>query len=372
MFKLEVCPISNYTMNTLCDLGKQPIFMGTTSQDKKADIYNEMTWGYTDCGIVHLLTRIPLKLLYSQSHNSGLVGKVWRDHHLELAEFISKYKPQNICEIGGGHGILCSNYSKINDYQSWEIFEPNASESFDCRVTLRNELFDANSQLESKDCIIHSHLFEHLYDHKSILDKVHSSLSSEGLMIFSLPNMNKMLQNSYVNALNFEHVTYLPEDLVDHLLHKHGFSVVEKKYFLDDHSIFYCCNKTSPNKMLEYYSPNNIEIVRSFFHRIKKNIIDLNEKIENLPKDTSIYLFGAHIFSQFYLNNGLESSRVIEILDNDLAKQNHRLYGSHINVGNPETIRDVKQPVVILKVGAYRDEIITQLQNINPTVKILE
>ena len=45
---------------------------------------------------------------------------------------------------------------------------------------------------------------------------------------------------------NFEHVTYLPEDLVEHLLIKHGFNILEKKYFLDDHSIFYAVIKQFP------------------------------------------------------------------------------------------------------------------------------
>ena len=87
----------------------------------------------------------------------------------------------------------------------------------------------------------------------------------------------------------------------------------------------------------------------------------MNLKISNKPTQTPIYLFGAHIFSQFYLKNGLEVSRIIEILDNDPSKQSNRLYGTDLIVRSPEIIKDIRNPVVVLKVGAYKDEIMHQM-----------
>ena len=251
---------------------------------------------------------MPLDILYAETHNSGLVGKVWEKHHLEFSNFISKFGPKKICEIGGGHGVLSENYAKQKDFDIWEIFEPNSIANINNKIVTRNELFSEESKVNEKDCFVHSHLFEHLYDHSSVLNAIHKSLTNDGMMIFSLPNMLKMVQNGWINALNFEHVTYLPEDLVEHLLIKHGFNILEKKYFLDDHSIFYCCNKTVPNSELEYHNPDNVEVIKNFFDKTKKDIRDLNLKISNKPTQTPIYLFGAHIFSQFYLKNGLEVS----------------------------------------------------------------
>ena len=69
---------------------------------------------------------MPLDILYAETHNSGLVGKVWEKHHLEFSNFISKFGPKKICEIGGGHGVLSENYAKQKDFDIWEIFEPNS------------------------------------------------------------------------------------------------------------------------------------------------------------------------------------------------------------------------------------------------------
>ena len=75
-----------------------------------------MEWKYTDNGIVHLSSRLPLDILYAETHNSGLVGKVWEKHHLEFSNFISKFGPKKICEIGGGHGVLSEKLCKAKRF----------------------------------------------------------------------------------------------------------------------------------------------------------------------------------------------------------------------------------------------------------------
>lgn len=372
MNKLNLCPISGEKLLPIIDLGAQPIFMGTTESHPASDMFYQMSWGATSTGIVHLMTRVPLDKLYAQSHNSGLVGQVWLNHHYQLSEFIAKYQPNRICEIGGGHGILCQNYASHSDFCAWDIYEPNAKKSHDPRVKVKSEFFTPDTNINRADCFVHSHLLEHLYDHSSILKTIHSSLPSKGLMIFSIPNMNKMVQGGYINALNFEHVTYLPEDLIDYLLIREGFKVLEKQYYLDDHSIFYCCEKSKPFSSLKYYSPKNTLLIEDFFNNQFKEIGRINDILDSTYAKSKIYLFGAHIFSQFYINNGLKASRIESILDNDNTKQSLRLYGTDLKVEAPQKIEKVDQPVVILKAGAYRSEITKQLHKLNANVTIID
>ena len=75
-------------------------------------------------------------------------------------------------------------------------------------------------------------------------------------MIFSLPNMEEMLKRNYTNCLNFEHTVFITEPYIEFFLSKYGFRLIEKKYFKDDHSIFYAyvkdkkIKKTDLPKML--------------------------------------------------------------------------------------------------------------------------
>ncbi len=372
MSDLELCPISGNRVMPIIDLGRQPIFMGTTADNLASDVFHEMSWGATSAGIVHLITRVPLDVLYAKSHNSGLIGKVWLDHHYKFSEFIARFRPAQICEIGGGHGILCDNYASHTNFDKWEIFEPNAKKSNNKRVRIINKLFTETTKLKEIDCVVHSHLFEHLYDHPSILKSIHTSLPTEGLMIFSVPNMTKMIQNGYINALNFEHVTYLPEDLIEYLLVRYGFEIKEKKYYLNDHSIFYCCQKVEPKLVKTYNSPENIALVKKFFRGQFEEIKRINVILESITDDCNIYLFGAHIFSQFYVSNGLKTSKIKSIIDNDKSKQSNRLYGTNLLVEAPKIISEVRNPVVILKTGAYNFEITQQLRKLNSSVTIID
>lgn len=372
MNRLDQCPISGEDLVPMIELGKQPIFMGTTNEDPSFDVFHQMSWGATASGIIHLMTRVPMDVLYARSHNSGLVGQVWLNHHYELSQFIAKYQPKRICEIGGGHGILSENYASHTDFLKWQIYEPNAKGSSDERVQIINDFFNESTNIDDVDCVVHSHLFEHLYDHSSILRSIHRSLRSDGLMIFSVPNMMKMVQNGYINALNFEHVTFLPDDLIEYLLSLTGFKIKEKKYYLDDHSIFYCCEKAEPYSGIVYNSPRNISLIEKFFNDQLDEIQRINEIINKLSIEHDVFLFGAHIFSQFYANNGLKVKKIRGILDNDQFKQGSRLFGTNLFVSAPQEIEKLLKPVVILKAGAYRAEITAQLQQLNPSVIIID
>ena len=94
---------------------------------------------------------------------------------------------------------------------------------------------------------------------------------------------------------------------------------------------------------------------------------DLNEKIENSQEQ--VYLFGAHIFSQYLIQFGLKTNKIINILDNSVLKQEKRLYGTNLLVKSPKILTDKGVVNVILKAGIYDDEIRKDiLDNVNNKV----
>jgi len=99
-------------------------------------------------------------------------------------------------------------------------------------------------------------------------------------------------------------------------------------------------------------------------------IKNLNDKIE-IHKGP-IYLFGAHIFSQYLMAFGLKIDNVVNILDNSKLKQGKRLYGTDLFVKSPKCLKNVDSPLVILKAGPYNDEIKKDiLENINSNTKFI-
>ena len=275
-------------------------------------------------------------------------------------------------EIGGGHGVLVEECAKNYKFDHWEIFEPNPTIKNIPGLSYRREFFSKSTPPEQQpNCIIHSHFFEHLYDPVEFLETVHSHLPEDGLMIFSVPNMQAMLSKGYVNSLNIEHTIYLPDYLVDNLLAKYGFRVIRKEYFMDDHSIFYACEKTDPDRNVDLGLARRCEEEFLAYIKSKEAEISQLQKLLSHHAGKPYFLFGAHIFSQHLIYNSLARENAVGILDNDPAKQGQRLYGSHLQVSSPETIANYDEPTVILRAGVYNHEIEQQLRAINPAVRTI-
>jgi len=193
-------------------------------------------------------------------------------------------------------------------------------------------------------------------------------------LVFSLPNMQAMLERKYTNCINFEHSIFLTEPYVEYLLAKHGFKILAKEYFMDDHSIFYSAIRdtrvmhTSLPRGL-YETNKKLYLAYVDFHTAL--IADLNQRMEQTAQP--IYLFGAHVFAQYLLEMGLNTDKIVCILDNDPKKQGRRLYGTKLNVASPQILVEIKDPIVILKAGVYNEEIKAAIVNkINRETVFLE
>jgi hypothetical protein len=348
-----------------------PIFVGTTNQPKEKDVFIDMSWGISkNTGMIQLDKLIPLDILYENQHISG-VGEVWRKHHEEFSKFILKYQPNSVFEIGAAHGYLCNEYQKRKKI-SWTIIEPNPVYDYACEAKFIEKFFDENFVYDGEiDTIVHSHVFEHIYEPDAFCGLLSKFLDDGKKLIFSIPNMKVMLENKYTNCLGFEHTYFLLEEYVQYLLTKHKFKLLEKQYFKQDHSIFYAFEKDSfvkDTQCVNLYSQNK-KIYEDYINYHLDLVSDLNDKMK---EHSDVFIFGAHIFTQALLSFGLNSDKIIKILDNDTKKQKSRLYGSDLFVESPKILSQYKNPVVILKAGAYTEEIKKDIvENINSQVIFL-
>lgn len=196
--------------------------------------------------------------------------------------------------------------------------------------------------------------------------------------------MQKWLENKFTNCLNYEHTILLNESVIEFLLCKNHFKILKKHYF-KEHSIFFACekigkdlecknlnaknNRESCVNLVPQYSQNKA-LIGEFLNFYRRKIAYLNNILDSTNKH--IYLFGAHLFSQFLLYNGLKSEKIISILDNNTTKQGKRLYGTRFLVESPQILRHTNA-LLILNAGAYNNEIKQDiLQNINANVEIVD
>lgn len=351
-----------------------PVFMGCVTDSLwKNDLVSDMEWGICPrTGLIQLKKLIPLKFLYLNQHNDG-VGSVWQDHYRAFARFLHAYRLKNIFEIGSAHDYIAKQYLDLNPHAIWTSVEPNPAHIRDARVRVIRQWVDEKFTIhEPVDAIVHSHVLEHAYDPVRFIRHVSGLLKKGDKHIFTFPHLLLFLKKKYTNGLNFEHTVFLTEYFTDRLLIASGFKILKKHYY-KNHSIFYATEKT--NRKVTAL------VIRNKYKPYKKIFIDfvdyhmalINRLNKNITRfQGPLYVFGAHIFSQYLFNFGLSTGRIAGILDNSKHKQGKRLYGTPFRVYSPEILKEKKNVGVILKVANYKEEILKQIRAINQHVVIFE
>lgn len=368
----------NADLEELAVLKDFPVYCGATEQEIEKDLFADMEWGISAAsGMVQLCRLVPEDILYHQSHNNS-IGKVWLEHHTQFADFLHKHKlKKGILEIGGGNGILNSIYTAKYGSMEWTIIEPSSVYKADgCQARYINEFWgkglDIGKYEVDYDVLVHSHVIEHQLDLREFMEQNRDVLQNGDRMIFSAPNMKEYVERKYPNALFFEHTYLITEDYIELMLKEYGFKMIDKQLYRDDHSIFYAVEKVGNNQTTKIFTEEgykklydeNKTMFLNYIQYFQEIVQDMNDKLGKEKK--KVYLFGAHIFSQYLINFGLDVSKIECILDNDKTKQGKRLYGTSLYVKSPKVLKDLEKPIVILKAASYSEEIQNDIvENIN-------
>lgn len=323
-----------------------PVFMGCVEEGSAVDDARaDMSWAISrETGCIQLDALLPLDILYQASHGSGSVGGLWMKHHAAFADFIRQFHPQKVLEIGGGHGILPTLYAKQGSACDWTVVEPNPTPVDGCPAQFIRGFFDEklSRTLPPVDAIVHSHVLEHMYEPDTFLGTVSAALREGDRLLFSVPDMQRLLQNNSPNCINFEHTVFLTEPFIDYLLRKNSLSLELKEHFDNGHSIFYAARKIGCDTGIPPEPPRLYDACKTLFLKFvtfhEELVAQLNSAMQQA--DAPVFLFSAHVFSLYLINFGLETDRIQCILDNDPHKQGKRLYGTDLRVSSPRILKD--------------------------------
>ena len=123
-------------------------------------------------------------------------------------------------------------------------------------------------------------------------------------------------------------------------------------------------------KLDKNYYKKNLKIFKNFIDYYSRDIMKINKIIKK--SDNKIFVFGAHIFSQYLFSNGLVEGKIDSILDNDKSKQGERLYGTNLMVNSPKILKNYIKPIIILRAGVYNNEIKKDIiNNINSKAQFI-
>ena len=378
LIKREKCVICNCSINEFYCLKDVPITMQCTNKP----IFEKNTLHYaicSNCNTIQLNNLIPLNILYASSHNFTSVGNTWKKYfELIVNQLNNITNLKNILEIGCPSGKIAN---MLNNYNKWFIVEPNVNNNIinNNNIYYIRTFFDKDFTINEKiDLIVHSHLFEHIYEPNIFLKKCYDILDVNGEMFFGIPDMEFMSKDNLIPFMGvmFEHTIFYNIENIKYLLYKNNFNIIETIYYNNHSIIFHTKKDNNINKQYLHDLKidcgkdcflNNVEYYRTFIDYI---ILESN-KIKTLNKNIKFYIYAAGYVTQLLLSMGLNIINFEGILDNSSDKQNMYLFGTNLKIFSPKILK-YENSVVILKLGIYTDEVYRQLKDINDSTIIIK
>lgn len=338
------CVFCNGSIKELYVQKQFPIcFYGTESKDYE---YTDLVWCCCEsCDIVQLSSLIEPSKLYGVSHNNTFNTPTWKEHHKQFLQFFKEnHSSKKIIEIGGGSNILSSKLNNL-DYTVLDLYDPHEKIENITYINNNCETFDYNNY----DCVIMSHVFEHLYNPAKMVEQLNKSNVKE--IFISVPNLKSCLENSVLSFINNEHTFYFEESDLLNLFKNYS---LEHKVSFKNHSNFFhfVLKESRSKKILNYF-------------------IERENKLSNivLTKETFIVPSG-HFGSMIYYYNKYKD-KIIGFLDNDSEKQNKYLYGTDCLTYSFDILKEYNNVDVLLHAGPYSNELIQQINSINPTINVI-
>jgi len=324
------------------------------------------------CGCVQLGALIPLGVLYEDGHAS-IVGKTWEEHHKQFCDFVKPYTKGTLVEIGGANLIVAKRLAQLEKVDKITVFDNNIlkyNPTIVSKIVLKEDFFDPKEVSGPVNGIIHTHLIEHLYNPLEEINDIASLLEDGDYMMFAAPLIDKMLEDKFTNAFNFEHTYLLSRSMVDNIMKHSQLQIIDEKRF-SRHAVFFVARKNAlmDNTPVHQYE-NDINVFTEFVSYHHKEV----ERIKSLlnTERERTFIFGAHIFTQYLLEFGLAEESFLNILDNDPQKIGKRLYGTNLEVCSPKILKELESPLVVLKAAQYTEEIKSDiLENTNPNTRFV-
>ena len=370
--KRSNCIFDNSKLKLIYTFKKFPIFIGATKQGILKDKFVDMQIGISQKDLVQLKTLVNPKLLYSKFHSEA-IGQTWKKHHKEFLRFLKKYSGQYVLEMGSGPLKPYHNLVNLKNFEKWTSIEPSKNIKSNILKKPKNKIIKGFiediqiNKVKNCDTLVHSHVIEHLFNPKKTLKKI-SQIKNLRKMVFSVPDLEYYIKKKYSNSLNFEHTYFINKKLIKYFLNSIGFKIAKTQKF-QNHSVFYYAVKSRkqilPQPTFKKNKNDYLLMIKFYKNKIKK----INQMMKK--HDGNIYIFGAHVFSQFLINFGLDINRISYVLDNSYLKTNQRLYGYNLHIKKPEIIKKDFKPLIIAIVGQYEKEINSQIKSLNKSAKII-
>ena len=309
-----------------------------------------------------------LSEIYKINHADS-TGTTMINLHNKNKDLIVKYNKNitNIIEIGSSKGVLADNILKDLNIKYY-IIEPCFFGDRKNKIIIDDFYENVDDNNIDANTIIISHVFEHFYEPKKILEKIYLNKNITNFFLV-WPDLEYYINNNVLHVLNTEHTFYIDNDFLIQLLKSYGF-LLKDKIFYNGHSILFYFNRENIN--YEYKLDSQILInfenknysLNLFYGNIFKNIEKCN-KLLSENNNCKKYIWPASIHSLYLFTFGLDEKLFNGMLDNSLNKVGKKMYGTNLEIFYFEQIINYnnENTFIILNGGVFNYEVENKIKN---------
>jgi SAM-dependent methyltransferase len=232
-------------------IGKFPFYWRTKELDKSGKPYGTMMLDFdltydADFGFLKQKMSVELKeaieAVYHFDHNIGYLQegaeefKTYGFEYLDvISDALSDHKaivhPMKVVDIGCGGGLVLNEIKKRFPNARLHGVDPSptakrASKHFD--FNLLGDFYPPRdrSTISSADLVLHYDVLEHVANPLKMLEEIYVDLRPGGLLVFSVPDCSKAIENGDISMCIHEHINYFSVYSLRYLVEGAGFQNV--------------------------------------------------------------------------------------------------------------------------------------------------
>lgn len=296
----------------------------------------------------------------------------------ERAAFISAVVGERLeTDMGKVLDIGCSQGHLLQSLQlpQWQCtgLEPSRHAATIARErgieVIEGFIEDTDLQSEKFDVVLCISTLEHVYDLRSTMENIASSLKMGGLLFLEVPNSLAPVPQ-IAEFYSFEHLSHFSPASLKRLLNSYGFEIVNYDQNISIPNLRVAAMKTGQAALAENETVEDrdslVEVI-SVYREMREELEDnLKERLKPLVRkwkrhDYRVALYGAGFHTHFLLSLIDFSEQVTFIIDSDERKQGTRFL--HWMVYGPEDIERLRPEVIIISSKPYQEEIYSQISH---------
>lgn len=289
----------------------------------------------------------------------------------------------NILDMGCANGGLLYALKQLG-YKNIMGIDPSKS----CNNHVNNlgilciegDIFSASFSQLSKtfDCIILTHVLEHIYDLSTAIINLSSKLNENGILFVEVPDASRYSDYYIVPYyyIDCEHINHFDQNSISNLICSKGFTRLETRnieFKVNDtnsypavYSIF---QKT--NQLISKVFNISDDAKESFLKFVEQSINNNeNDKIiqKLVENQDPIIIWGVGQYTMRLLaNSALSKCNIKGFIDSDSNKQGKKILNHHIF--HPDFLENKNISVVICSALHY-SEIIKRIEKMNAQIKV--